>query len=436
MCLFNSNVRAGIIAHKLDDAESIFADKIKYPYRNLPEAIRKLVPTVKDDGGQLKLANNSSIRVSTSLRSGTYHLIHISEFGYICTHFPQKAKEIVAGALETAHEKAFIFIESTAEGPVGTFYEWCKKYQEMRSKKQVLTREDYKYHFFGWWENPSNRLDPTHVLLTHETKTYFKKLKSDYGIRTDRSQQAWYQQKKIKLSDLIYKEHPSVPDEAFRASIEGSYYGKLIGAARDQERIGFVPYDPAWPVHVFWDLGDVYTAMWFVQFVYGNPHFIDYYFNDESIGLQGYALALQEKKYVWGYHFAGPDIEGSNARTAQTTTTTKQVARELGIDFKVVPGHTIMDGIEAVRLILPKCRFDADKCSEGIKAIENYRKEWDDKLSFWKSNPLHDVFSHPADALRHCAVAYRLDLNGMLSLKLIKDQYKDIPQTADYDLLG
>ena len=43
-CIFNSNIRAGTIAHRLDDARLIFRDKVKYPYDNLPEALRNARP--------------------------------------------------------------------------------------------------------------------------------------------------------------------------------------------------------------------------------------------------------------------------------------------------------------------------------------------------------------------------------------------------------
>ncbi len=46
--LFNPNTRAGVIAHKLDDAKVIFRDKIKYPYDQLDEGLKAAVPAVQD----------------------------------------------------------------------------------------------------------------------------------------------------------------------------------------------------------------------------------------------------------------------------------------------------------------------------------------------------------------------------------------------------
>src|SRR4026209_2801348 len=68
-CLFNSNIRAGTIAHRLDDALVIFRDKVKFPYDNLPDMLKAARPFVRDSADELVFANNSSIRVSTSMRS-------------------------------------------------------------------------------------------------------------------------------------------------------------------------------------------------------------------------------------------------------------------------------------------------------------------------------------------------------------------------------
>jgi hypothetical protein len=45
-CVFNSNVRAGTIAHNLEDAKAIFRDKVKYPYDSLPDGSTVLSPPV------------------------------------------------------------------------------------------------------------------------------------------------------------------------------------------------------------------------------------------------------------------------------------------------------------------------------------------------------------------------------------------------------
>jgi hypothetical protein len=128
-CLFNSNIRCGTLAHRLDDAKTIFRDKIRYPYDNLPEALKAAVPIVKDASDELFFGNNSAIRVSTSMRSGTLQYLHVSEYGQLCAQFPDKAREVRTGALNTVQAGQVVFIESTAQGREGHFYEMCEEAQ-------------------------------------------------------------------------------------------------------------------------------------------------------------------------------------------------------------------------------------------------------------------------------------------------------------------
>jgi len=65
------------------------------------------------------------------------------------------------------------------------------------------------------------------------------------------------------------------------------------------------------------------------------------------------------------------------------------------------------DGIDAVRNLLPRCWFDSLRCNEGIRALRNYRKEYDERRMEYKTRPLHDWSSHAADAFRYLAVSIR-----------------------------
>jgi hypothetical protein len=72
-----------------------------------------------------------------------------------------------------------------------------------------------------------------------------------------------------------------------------------------------------------------------------------------------------------------------------------------------VPLHKVDDGINAVRQLLGLCQFDTGPCAEGIKALKNYRKDWDDERGVWKDKPRHDSASHGADAFRALAMTYK-----------------------------
>jgi phage terminase large subunit len=188
----------------------------------------------------------------------------------------------------------------------------------------------------------------------------------------------------------------------FEAGNEGSYYGRLLAEAKDGARIGRVIPEPGLAVHTSWDLGvgDA-TAVWFFQLVGRERRYIDYYENSGE-GLPHYIRELQRRNYVYGRHFAPHDIE---VREFSSGTSRIDTARQLGIRFEVIPQHTLEDGIEAARLLLPRCWFDSERCKDGIAALRAYHKAFDDKRQTWRDRPEHDWSSHAADAFRYGAMA-------------------------------
>lgn len=148
-------MNAAIIADIQKNSKEIFVDKVKFAYDNLHPAIKALTQAYRDSATEMRFSNGSVFRVSTSLRSGTLQLLHISEFGKICRESRYKADEIVAGALNTVQMGQFITIESTAEGREGHFFDMVRKAEEREQKGERLTSLDFKLHFYPWWKEPS-----------------------------------------------------------------------------------------------------------------------------------------------------------------------------------------------------------------------------------------------------------------------------------------
>lgn len=55
---------------------------------------------------------------------------------------------------------------------------------------------------------------------------------------------------------------------------------------------------------------------------------------------------------------------------------------------------SVNDGIMEMRRLFPRVRLDVDTCTQLIRCLENYKKEWDDKRKVFKDYPLHDWASH------------------------------------------
>ena len=182
---------------------------------------------------------------------------------------------------------------------------------------------------------------------------------------------------------------------------EGAYYTNQLKRAREEGRIGNVPYEEDLPVYTWWDLGvSDTTAIGFFQKVGQEWHLFDYY-EASGEGLSHYAQILQEKGYVYGGHFAPHDIR---VRELGSGKSRLEMAKSLGIDFEIVPNLHINDGINAVRMRFNTLWIDEKRCVQFLKAIALYRKEWNEKMGEFKPKPLHDWTSHAADMLRYWAV--------------------------------
>jgi hypothetical protein len=190
---------------------------------------------------------------------------------------------------------------------------------------------------------------------------------------------------------------------SFTAPNAGSYYSALLDAAERDGRIRAVPYEPRLPVETWWDLGmDDSTAIWFVQVApAGEVRVIDY-LEGSGEGLTFYAQQLALKGYVYSRHRLPHDVQVRELGTGRSRLETLQ---SLGVR-PVEPGRTlpVEDGRNAVRLLLPRCWFDAEKTAAGRKHLRRYRREWIEDREVWSSKAVHDSSSHAADAFREGAV--------------------------------
>lgn len=191
---------------------------------------------------------------------------------------------------------------------------------------------------------------------------------------------------------------------------DGAIYKSEFEQIKRENRICKVPHDPNLPIYTSWDLGILdSTAIWFFQ-IYGKEvRVIDYYeANNEP--LAHYARILDEKKKEWGYmyekHFAPHDIA---ARDLSSGVSREQTMATLGYRMTKGARLGVEDRIEATRQMLRNCWFDADKCKHGVKALQNYRREFNDKLDQFKATAVHDWASHGSDAFGEGA----LNINKM-----------------------
>lgn len=415
--LFRANVRAAIVAQDLVTAQSLFRDKVKFAYENLPPSIKASFPLERDSQSELLFShNNSAIRVATSARSGTLQYLHVSEFGKICAKYPERAKEVITGSIPAVTGNGVVLIESTAEGQEGPFYDMCDRAENLKLQGKKLTKKDYRFNFFPWWIEPKYATDPTDVIITPKDDEYFDKIEADAHCILSLRQRAWWCMTRDAdfsgQEELMWQEYPSTSAEAFQQSTEGCYYTVQMTAARKQGRITTVAHRAGYPVNTFWDIGNGDgTAIWLHQRIGQNDNFIGFI---EGWGepYSYYVTEMQKTGYVWGQHFLPHDAKHERQGQVDNSSPVVMLIR-LGLNkdhISVVDQiGDISHGIQMTRDKFSTAWFDETHCAAGIIHLDRYRKRWNAQTGRFTDTAVKDVHTEAADAFRQYGQGYSGD---------------------------
>lgn len=215
----------------------------------------------------------------------------------------------------------------------------------------------------------------------------------------------------LMRSEMTEDEYMQEFECSFDAAVLGTYYAHLIALLESRNQIRTdVVYDPEHPVHVASDLG--YTdssALWFWQERPDGIAVIDYE-EANSEALPYYFELLHNKGYRYGKIWLPHDARAKSLQTGRST-----VEQFLGQPFPsfvadqprvvdIQPRLSLQHGIDAARLVLPSCYFNAKKCFKGIEALRAYRRRWDEEKKVFSDEPIHDWASHGSDAFRGLAL--------------------------------
>ena len=192
---------------------------------------------------------------------------------------------------------------------------------------------------------------------------------------------------------------------SFIAAVPGAIFGRELQKIEEKGQICHVPYDPGLRVDTHFDLGiSDATSIWWTQSAgKGAIHVIDF-FEARGEGLPFYARILDGRGYLYGTHHAPHDIE---VREMGSGKSRREIAYDLGINFRVVPKLPLEDGLHAAKLMIPRCWFDRENCDKGLEALRFYHRKYDERNRTFRTSVTHDWSSHSADAFRYASIALR-----------------------------
>ena len=286
---------------------------------------------------------------------------------------------------------------------------WCEEASTMSEESMDILIPTIRAEgsFLIWTYNPITEFDPVWVRLAKnpDERTYVRKVNSD-------EVEALLSPEIIAEREKMRKENPELFEHIYLGmpltANTGSVFGKQLAQAREDGRIGKVPYDDSLGVYTAWDLGigDA-TAIWFFQTTPGGEiHFIDHY---ESSGedLGHYISVIQNKPYQYNKHFLPHDAK---SRELQTNMTRVDFFRNRGINnVEVLRPTKFALGTDDISLVarpkFSRCWFDEEKCKRGLECLRAYHFSYDEKNRLLKDKPEHDWSSHSSSAFIYSLIA-------------------------------
>lgn len=395
--LFCTDTSVGLMAQGKGEAAKLLR-RAKLAWRTLDDDVKRVLGGLgiaTDRADELGFSNGSTVYISVSFRSAALQRLHVSELGKIANNFPERARELKTGTLQTVKPGCTVVIESTADGDNMFREMWDAAVDAERGG--VLGPKDFKPLFLSWV------YDPDCVSWKDETwgkaeSEYFSKVEGALGMVLTREQKNFWIGQRRELGEDIYQEYPSTAEEAFIAVKDGTYYAKLYAervvlAGREVEGL----YDSGLSVQVAMDLGvnDTFVLIYFQR--WGEEwRIIDEYYNSNE-SLEHYARHILASGYEITNIEVPHDVE---VRDMQTLKTRWAALRSYGLEnmHKVERG-SLQDGIEKVRRALGRLWIDKD-CVKTRRSLVEYTKEWDELNEVWKDRPKKGQANHGADAVR------------------------------------
>ena len=242
-------------------------------------------------------------------------------------------------------------------------------------------------------------------LETDETYQRFvlKPPENSIVVKVNWSDNPWFPDTLRDEKDALKNRDPQAYNVVWeglcRQTVDGAVFAKEMQVAELDGRITKVNYDPTKPVHAIFDLGwSDATAIWFLQFVGMETRIIRYIEGNQQT-MSEYLAKMQTFGYIYDTLWLPHDAE--NKTLAANGRSIEEIVRAAGYKTKIIGKTPILDSINAARTIFRNCWFDRDNCHEGLQCLRHYRYDVDPETKQFSKTPVHDQYSHGADAFRY-----------------------------------
>lgn len=229
-------------------------------------------------------------------------------------------------------------------------------------------------------------------------------------------------QERRELQARDTEDYETIWEGKCRSVVPGAIYRREILAMEAEERFRPVPHDPKLKVHTVWDLGwNDQTSIILVQRLHSEVRIFDY-IEDSHRKIADYVADLKDRRYNFGIDYLPHDAESADVKRGESV---QDIMRKLGRKTHILPRLDVESGIKAARMVFPRVYLNNTAPSWGggvrlMNCLRRYRRHINLQTNE-PGDPLHDEYSHGADAFRYMALCVERMRNEDQSQKLTYD---------------
>jgi phage terminase large subunit len=278
---------------------------------------------------------------------------------------------------------------------------WCEEAQVISAKSWKTLVPTIRKDGSEIWVtyNPELETDPTHqmfvvnappdcvsVLMNWSDNPYFPDV-----LKAEREH---------AMATMKPEEYRNIWEGECLPAVTGAIYFDEVAAAERDGRIRDVPADAVLKTHAVWDLGwNDCMAIVLVQRSASELRIVDY-IEDSHRTLDDYVRQLKAMPLNWGTHYLPHDGFAKDFKTGKSA---QEIMEALGCTVEQTPNMDIEGGIRAARMVFGRCYFDKTRTARLLECLKRYRRNINRQTSE-AGSPLHDEYSHGADAWRYTSL--------------------------------
>ena len=281
---------------------------------------------------------------------------------------------------------------------------WCEEAQAITKRSWEILIPTIRKDASEIWVsfNPQLESDETYRRFVAEPQPNCVSIEMNHADNA-RFPQVLELERQHALTSMRTEDYEHIWEGKCKPAVEGAIYFDQMSQAAP--RISAVPHDPLLKTHGVWDLGfNDSMAIILAQKVSSEIRVI-HYIEGTQRTLADYSAELKELRLDgqpinWGAQYLPHD---GFAKRHQTGKMDSEVLQGLGWKVLKTPQMDVESGIKRAREVFSRVYFSKERTARLVECLKRYRRQISQTTNE-PGNPLHDEYSHGADAFRYLAI--------------------------------